>query len=175
MILKCKNKTESTLVIGDVSIDPSASAFVFYNRKFFKHGALISQLLGDGSIEFSDEYGDLIAINSQTINGDLKELVDSMEMLGNSFSPDVKYTNSIEQIIGSQILSIIKIMFLKANPAGYNQRDLAVALDGAHIPTLLTMGSIKAAANAINGIATDAFFTNARKAKLVEICNSVDL
>lgn len=175
MILKCKNKTANQLIIGDVTIAGNEKAFVFYNRKFFKNVKKISELLISNSIEFIDEYGDVLSINGSKISDDLKELVESMEKLGNSFSSDVKYTSNIEQIIGGNILSIINVMFAKANPVGYNRLTLATVLDAAHIPTLLSMGSIRAAGNAINGLTLDAFFTDERKAKLKEICDSVDL
>jgi hypothetical protein len=105
-------------------------------------------------------------------------LCDDMAVFTGQYFGDDENIVKAERDAARDFFVILGRVFRRIKTAGlpgYNIQDMANAIESKNICALLNMGATKQAANAINAITSDAFFTVPRKGQFAAICAALDL
>jgi hypothetical protein len=182
MLVAIKNLTTND--ITDLGLTSLQSKAVWNNKPFWHPNGsdirpVLFQHIQAGEVVGLNEFDETIIYWNEDQNEIINQsLADDMALFtGQNFGNDENIVKA-ERDAAQDFFVILARVFRRIKQSGlpnYNIQDMSNAIESKNICALLNMGANKQAANAINAITTDAFFTVGRKGQLAAICGALDL
>lgn len=184
MFVSIKNLTANS--IPELGLTANQTKAVWNNKPFWHPNGngdirpVLFEKIQAGHVVGLNEHDEVViywdAAQAEIISQDL---ADQMAVFtGQNFGVPEEIVKA-ERDAAQDIFLIMASRFRKLKQAGslpnYNIQHYADALETKNVCVLLNMGASKQAGTAINGIATDAYFTLAEKGRLKAICDALDL
>lgn len=157
---------------------------IYYNRPFFLLHTIIGEQLFAGRIQFIDDENLVVCQRNPNYQSVVDEQFTNPQLLNSMYqkfirnwNPDEEAKASLEEEAGRGILYAIRALRVKqttkVNPIIYPKSALRLSLTG--ITEHLQNGELDEAATKLALIPNDAFWTNARRNRFIDLCNSVSL